>query len=252
MDNKTVGAWAILLVLFFNLGVRAQTPKTYVQKIPGTDRVFTMVGIPSGKFTIGSKSILADSDEAPVAEVELEAFWMCNHEVTFGEWDAYFKDQSIPQVKNMDGITRATPQYIDLTWGMGREPNHPANSMSQQAAIMYCRWLYAKTGLFFRLPTEAEWEYACKSNEKAVDAASLGDVAWFAGNSEGKFQLVMGKKPNAWGLFDMLGNLSEWTLDQYDPQYYATIPKANPVSPPGPRYPRVARGGSFMDQTNQL
>lgn len=241
-----------LAFLFLSYGVLAQSPKTYVQKIPGTDRVFTMVGIPAGKFTLGSKSILADTDEAPTADVELSAFWMCNHEVTFGEWDAYFKDQSVPQVKNMDGITRATPQYIDLTWGMGREPNHPANSMSQQAALMYCKWLYSKTGIFFRLPTEAEWEYACKANEKSIDPGTLSDVAWFADNSENKFHLVMEKKPNAWGLFDMLGNLSEWTLDQYDPQYYATITNKNPVTTPGPRYPRTVRGGSYMDASNQL
>lgn len=246
----------VRLFLFFiviSLPAWGQQDKTYEQKIPGTAVSFTMVAIPGGSFTLGSKSILADNDERPTADIELSPFWIAEHEVTFAEWDAYFKDSAIPQVKNMDGITRATPQYIDLTWGMGREPNHPANSMSQQAALMYCKWLYSKTGIFFRLPTEAEWEYACKANEsKPLDPSTLPDVAWLADNSGGKFQLVKQKKPNAWGLYDMLGNLSEWTMDQYDQQYYATITHKDPMANPTSRYPKTARGGSFVDAANQL
>ena len=231
----------------------AQKEKDYNQKLPGTNVSFTMVAVPSGTFTLGSKSILADPDERPPVEVELSAFWIGQHEVTFAEWDAFFKDSSLPQVKTMDGITRATPQYIDLTWGMGREPSHPANSMSQQAALMYCRWLYARTGIFYRLPTEAEWEYACKAGGTGfVDTAVLPEIGWYAENSAGKFQLVMQKKANAWGLFDMLGNLSEWTIDQYLPEYYATVAKTNPITTPATRYPKVARGGSFQDAPNQL
>ena len=64
---------------------------------------------------------MADSDEAPLREIELSPFWMSEHEVTFEEWDLYFNDMSLPQSKTIDGITRATPQYIDLTWGMGRD-----------------------------------------------------------------------------------------------------------------------------------
>jgi formylglycine-generating enzyme required for sulfatase activity len=247
----------ILRVTIFFLciipAVQAQKEKTYQQKLPGSDVSFTMVAIPAGTFTLGSKSILADADESPPVEVSLSPYWIGQHEVTFAEWDVFFKDATIPQVKNMDGITRATPQYIDLTWGMGREPNHPANSMSQQAALMYCRWLYARTGIFYRLPTEAEWEYACKAGDaKPIDAGILPEFGWFTGNSSGKFQPVMLKKANTWGLFDMLGNLSEWTLDQYDPQSYATLPAKDPLMAPGTRYPKTVRGGSYMDAPNQL
>lgn len=242
-----------LLLLTFACPAFGQKEKTYVQKIPGTSVSFSMVAIPGGQFSLGSKSILADPDEKPTAEIELSPFWIAEHEVTFAEWDAYFKDSSVPQVKNMDGITRATPQYIDLTWGMGRDPNHPANSMSQQAALMYCRWLHTKTGIFFRLPTEAEWEYACKAGEtKPADPSTLGDYGWFAGNSSSKFQLVMQKKPNAWGLFDMLGNLSEWTLDQYDAQYYNAINHKDPMTTATARYPKTVRGGSYLDAQNEL
>jgi len=243
----------ILILFLLASPAMGQKEKTYSQKIPGTEMAFTLVAVPGGKFTLGSKSILADSDESPTVEIELSPYWIGEHEVTFAEWDAFFKDSAVPQVKNMDGVTRATPQYIDLTWGMGREPNHPVNSLSQQAALMYCRWLYSKTGIFFRLPTEAEWEYACKAGEtKLPDPATVGEYGWFSENSEAKFQLVKQKKPNAWGIYDLLGNLSEWTLDQYEPQGYSALERKDPMVTHGSRYPKAVRGGSFEDPANQL
>jgi formylglycine-generating enzyme required for sulfatase activity len=245
--------YRILLLLALASPAMGQKEKTYTQKIPGTSITFTMVAVPGGKFTLGSKSILADNDEGPPVEVELSPYWIGEHEVTFAEWDALFKDATVPQAKNMDGITRATPQYIDLTWGMGRDANHPVNSLSQQAALMYCRWLYSRTGLFYRLPTEAEWEYACKAGEtKLPDPATIGEYGWYSENSGAKFQLIKQKKPNAWGLYDMLGNLSEWTLDQYDPQGYSSLARKDPQVTPGTRYPKAVRGGSFQDGANQL
>lgn len=245
----------LLLILFFlpNSSLHSQ-PKGYDQKIAGSSITFKMLVIPAGKFKIGSKSILADVDESPVAEIALSSFWMGEHEVTFEEWDIYFKDMSLPQSKNIDGVTRATPQYIDLTWGMGREDKHPANSMSQQAAMMYCKWLYIKTGNFFRLPTEAEWEYACKADnlETNMDIAAMKESGYFKDNSEAKFHHVKEKKPNAWGLYDMLGNLSEWTVDQYDPAYYQKISGKDPITTPSSKYPRTVRGGSYLDNANQL
>jgi formylglycine-generating enzyme required for sulfatase activity len=212
-----------------------------------------MVAIPAGKFQIGSKNPMADNDEAPQKEIELTSFWMSEHEVTFAEWDQYFKDDALPQSKTIDGVTRATPQYIDLTWGMGRAAEQPTNSMSQQAAVMYCKWLYSKTGSFYRLPTEAEWEYACKAGSTtAPDLKALAEVAWSKENSGTKFHAVKTKKPNAWGLYDMLGNLSEWTIDQYSAAYYQTIPAKDPITTPGSKYPRTVRGGSYLDDATQL
>jgi formylglycine-generating enzyme required for sulfatase activity len=232
---------------------RSQAPKTYDQKL-GPNVNFKMVAVPGGKFQIGSKSIMADNDESPSTEIELSPFWIAEHEVTFAEWDLYFNDASLPQSKNIDGVTRATPQYIDLTWGMGRDVNHPVNSMSHQTTMMYCKWLYSKTGFFYRLPTEAEWEYACRAgtNSSALEPEALKTLGYFKDNSDNKFHHVKEKKPNAWGLYDMLGNLSEWTIDQYDPAYYATINKTDPMTTPGPKYPRTARGGSYLDNATQL
>lgn len=211
-----------------------------------------MIAVPGGKFTIGSKNPLADADEAPQKEIEVSPFWMEEHEVTFAEWDLYFKDSSLPQTKHVDGITRATPQYIDLTWGMGRAANQPTNSMSQQAAIMYCKWLYSKTGFFYRLPTEAEWEFACKAGSTAApDLKAIADLAYSKENSGAKFHPVKEKKPNAWGFYDMLGNLSEWTIDQYDPAYYQKIASKDPITTPGAKYPRTVRGGSYLDDATQ-
>jgi formylglycine-generating enzyme required for sulfatase activity len=227
--------------------------QTYEQKIPNANVSFKMISLPAGKFTIGSKSPVADPDEAPTKEIEVSAFWMEEHEVTFAEWDQYFKDSSLPQTKNIDGVTRATPQYIDLTWGMGRAADQPTNSMSQQAAVMYCKWLYSKTGFFYRLPTEAEWEYACKAGTTtAPDLKAIAGMGYSKENSGEKFHAVKQKKPNAWGLYDMLGNLSEWTIDQYDPAYYQKIAAKDPTTVPGSKYPRTVRGGSFLDDASQL
>jgi len=226
--------------------------KPYDQRMPGSPVSFRMVAIPEGSFEIGSKAIMADNDESPQKQISISAFWIAEHEVTFEEWDLYFQDTSIPQSKELDGITRATPQYIDLTWGMGRNAKQPVNSMSQQAALMYCKWLYNKTGVFYRLPTEAEWEYVCKAGGKGPDQAKLQESAIYKDNSNGKFQLVKSKNANAWGVYDMLGNLSEWTLDQYDPAYYSKIAAQDPHTTPGPKYPRTVRGGSFQDEATAL
>lgn len=249
---------ALLLFSAFYQYSPAQEITTYDQAIPGTSITFKMAAIPAGKFTIGSPVTEKGrgTDEGPQKNITLSPFWMGVKEVTFTEWDSYFKDVTLPQTKNLDGVTRATPQYIDLTWGMGRDGKHPTNSMSHAAAMVYCKWLYTKTDIFFRLPTEAEWEYACRAGstsnpfEKGVN--NLKEHGYFKENSNGKFHHVGQLKPNAWGLYDMLGNLSEWTLDQYDPAYYEKISSQDPVTIPATKYPKTAKGGSYMDEGKEL
>lgn len=246
-----------LLLLFGCCQVVAQDFKTYEQTIPKSDVRFKMIAIPAGTFTMGSpfSEPGRDEDEGPQKKVQIDAFWMGEHEVTFAEWDAFFKNMDVPQTKpiDVDAISRPTAQYIDLTWGMGRDDRQPTNSMSQAAAIMYCKWLYTQTGVFYRLPTEAEWEYACRAGSTTAypygdDPSALKEYAYYKDNSGNKFHKVSQLKPNRWGLYDMLGNLSEWTLDQYNPAAYASLSDGakNPLTPPGPRYPRVARGGSYQ------
>jgi len=248
----------MLLLLLCNALV-AQKLSPYEERIPNTPVTFRMVAIPAGSFAIGSPQAEAgrDEDEGPQKKVALAAFWMGEHEVTFSEWDAFFKNMEVPQTKAIavDAVSRPTAQYIDLTWGMGRDDKQPSNSMSQAAAIMYCKWLYNQTGVFYRLPTEAEWEYACRAGTTTSfpfgnEATPLKDYAYTKDNSDGKFHKVAQLKPNAWGLYDMLGNLSEWTLDQYDPKAYDALAAQteNPLKAPGPRYPRVVRGGSYLSE----
>lgn len=222
-----------------------------------------MVPISAGIFTIGSPSGEKgrNVDEGPQKKVKVSGFWMGEKEVTFEEWDSFFKNMEVPQTKNItvDAVSRPTAQYIDLTWGMGRDAKQPTNSMSQQAALMYCKWLYEKTGVFYRLPTEAEWEYSCRAGSQTTypfgsDIKSLAANGFFKENSGGKFQKTASLKPNRWGLYDMLGNVSEWTLDQYDPKAYEKLPSdaRDPLNPPASKYPKVTRGGSYLDEAAEL
>jgi len=221
---------------------------------------FKMVPIQAGKFLIGSKATEKNrkADEGPQKEIQVAAFWMSAYEVTRDELDVFLKDESTSQNVTADAITRPSAQYVDLSWGMGKEGGYPANSMSQRTAIMYCRWLYEKTKIFYRLPTEAEWEYACRAGTQTVyhfgnDPALLGKYAWYAKNSEDKFHKVGQKLPNAWGLYDMLGNLMEWTLNHYTPNAYEdyksidSVPVAN-----NKKYPKSVRGGGFSESANEL
>jgi formylglycine-generating enzyme required for sulfatase activity len=237
----------------------SQEIKPYEQAISGTAVKFKMAAIPSGNFTMGSPDSekAHEPDELPQRKVEVSAFWIGVTEVTFGEWDSFFKNMDVPQTKaiSVDAISRPTAQYIDLTWGMGRDAKQPTNSMSQQAALMYCQWLYYKTGVFYRLPTEAEWEYACRAgNENGTDFKNLAGIGYFKDNSQGKYHKVAELKPNAWGLYDMLGNLSEWTLDQYLPDAYQKLnyQSKDPLVPPAAKYPKVVRGGSYLDDAKEL
>lgn len=248
--------FAATVVLNSILPLQAQQLKAYEQEMPGSTVKFKMIPIPAGTFTIGSSTsdALRDDDEGPQKKISLSPFWIAEHEVTFAEWDAFFKSVDVPQTKAiaLDAVSRPTAQYIDLTWGMGRDGKQPTNSMSQAATMMYCKWLYAKTGIFYRLPTEAEWEYACKAGATG-DVKNLKESAYFKDNSSAKFQKVAQLKPNPWGLYDMLGNLSEWTLDQYDATAYQKLSdqSKDPLSPPAARYPRVVRGGSYVSDAKE-
>jgi formylglycine-generating enzyme required for sulfatase activity len=232
----------------------------YSREIPGSKLSFKMVAIKGGSFLMGSAKTdkAAKPDEGPAKSIELSPYWIGAYEVTYDEYDAFFKDESFSRNQVTDAVTRPSPPYIDLTLGMGKEGGFPANSMSHYGALMFCRWLYKKTGEFYRLPTEAEWEYACRAGTTTVypfgnDAASLTKFAWFDKDSENKYHKVGEKEANAWGLYDMLGNVAEWTMDQYDEKYFAGVATAkDPLVPATARHPRTLKGGNYQDPATML
>ncbi len=222
----------------------ARKSEAYKVTIPNTTVSYDMVPIPAGEFTMGSN---AKPDEQPLHKVKLDAFWMQAHEVTWDEYRLFmFASQggeTTHKDEVVDAVSRPTKPYVEMSFGMGLN-GFPAISMTQHAANKYAEWLSARTGEFYRLPTEAEWEYACRAGGTG-EPANLNDVAWYTKNSQGKYQLVATKKPNAWGLYDMLGNVMEWTLDQYAP--YKPGEQVNPWIRGTQPYPHAVRGGSWYD-----
>ncbi len=239
----------------------------YESIIPKIGKAYKMVAIPGGEFTLGSPGteIAHQPDESPQVKVKIEPFWMAEAEVT---WDMFLpfmlttearwkdgakKDVPKPTDTPVDAVSSPTTPYTDMTFGMGQD-GYPALSMTQHSANKFCQWLSAQTGHFYRLPTEAEWEYAARAGTTTTwfwgdDVAQLDDYAWWDQNSDAKSQLVKQKKPNPWGLYDIIGNVAEWTLDQYSEGYYATLSAGvvSPLNMPTTIYPRAARGGSWFD-----
>jgi len=239
------------------LPAAAGKPAAYKVTIPNTTVTYGMAPVPAGEFLMGSAG---PGDAQPQHKVRLDAFWMQTHEVT---WDSYLMFMFADQAKEtdhpdviVDALSRPTGPHLEMSFGRGNN-GFPAISMTQHAANKYAEWLSAKTGEYYRLPTEAEWEYACRAGSPAGSpAAPLGDYAWFVTNSPmgsfsgGTYHPIGTKKPNAWGLYDMLGNVMEWTLDQYKP--YVNAEAENPWVRSTTSYPHAVRGGSWHDEAAQV
>lgn len=243
----------------------------YAESVPGSEVKIDMVAIAGGKFMMGSAAGEAGraEDEGPQHEVAVGAFWMSATEITWDMYDQFAfsldlkkeKAQDAPSrpASGVDAVTRPTPPYADEAFGYGKG-SQPAISMTHHAAMEYCRWLSQKTGKTYRLPTEAEWEYASRAGTQTAysfgdDSKRLGEYGWFLDNSEGGPRRVAQKKPNQWGLFDMYGNIAEWCLDHYDKDFYSTLksPVVAPVLLPSDRrYPHTVRGGSWDDEAPLL
>jgi formylglycine-generating enzyme required for sulfatase activity len=283
-QHETCRAFAPLLIGALLLAPRAVAQqaateagmKPYTEAIPGTDVKFDLVPIRGGTFKMGSPSgePKRNADEGPQHEVKIPPFWMGKHEVTWDEFDQFAFSMDLKKKqregidpskqpegeKLADAITRPTPPYADETFGLGRK-GQPVICITHHAAMEYCRWLSAKTGKVYRLPTEAEWEYACRAGTTTAysfgdDPAKIKDYAWYVDDCE-RPQPVGKKKPNPWGLYDMHGNVAEWCLDHYLADYYKQAPKDGPwvapvVLPDAKEYPYVARGGSWDDDPEAL
>ena len=261
----------ILVCFSFNFSLSQEKFNEYNQYILNTNYGFELSPIVGGQFLMGSplneKNRLAD--EGPVHKVQVDSFWMAKHETT---WDLYnlFMSRNLDEFQpafnsknevniDIDAVSGATTPYVEMSFGMGTD-GFPAISMTQLAAKKFCQWLSAITGNFYRLPTEAEWEYACRAgSEKAYsfgdDPKELNNYAWFKDNSNNKYHKVGQKLPNNWGLYDMHGNVSEWTLDAYNATTYLKASQnliKNPIVKPIKLYPRVVRGGSWKSSYFRL
>lgn len=254
--------WAVcaLLVVLLAAGRASSTPVQRDErvKIPGTDVSFDLVYVPGGTFRMGSDAGApgADDDEIPAHEVRVAPFWIGRHEVTHDEFDR-FRHRRLDSAAtalaadpfDVDGVTRPSPPYEDPAHGM-RKSGHPAVGMTRRAALAYARWLSEKTGRLFRLPTEAEWELACRLGSAPVaDGEASG--AWVEGVADRRYRAVGEGPMDALGLVDLRGNVAEWVLDSYDAGAYATRAgepvEVDPVVGDPPSGRGVVRGGSYRD-----
>ncbi|HVY71325.1 MAG TPA: SUMF1/EgtB/PvdO family nonheme iron enzyme [Verrucomicrobiae bacterium] len=244
--------------------------KAYSDGVQGTGVSFDLVPIPAGEYTMGSPASEPGrkADEGPQHKVSISPFWMGKCEVTWNEFELFmYPDEEKKRITSngsvysdalSDAVSRPTKPYVEMSFGMGRD-GFPAISMTQHMANKYCEWLSARTGHYYRLPTEAEWEYACRAGTTTAysfgdDPAQLDDYAWYTKNSDSKYQKVGKKKPNPWGLYDMHGNVAEWVIDQYEPNYdkYVGSMAKDPWTPSTKPYPHAVRGGSWDDEPDKL
>lgn len=233
----------------------------YDESIPGTIVKFGMIPIPAGTFIIGSEETEhgRSSDEGPRRKISLPAFWIGKCEVTWDEYELFMYAPDLAGAEDgdaPDAVSHPTKPYSDPSFGMGIE-GYPATSLTHHAASKYCEWLSTKTGHFYRLPTEAEWEYAARAGTSSAysfgdDPALLPEYACFQNL---QYAPVGSHKPNPWGLYDMHGNVAEWTLDQFQPDAYTHL-KVGPAPGTWVRstqpYPHVVRGGSWHDPPERL
>jgi formylglycine-generating enzyme required for sulfatase activity len=232
---------SIFLSSLFILGMIQSGCKTYAQSPKELTNSIGMklVLIPKGTITMGSPESEQGRQKDEV-----------HHEVTISK-DYYLGVYEVTQAQ-YEKVMGANPSYFKDNAVRGDSSNHPVELVPWEDAVEFCKKLSdlpeeKKAGRVYRLPTEAEWEYACRAGSKVAysfgeDSKSLGDYAWFGGNSGVQTHPVGEKKANAWGLYDMHGNVWEWCSD-----WYGEYPKGAVSDPSGPNEGsrRVGRGGSW-------
>ncbi len=218
--KKTTGLKDIMKhILFLSLWAAAVTAQTGTVITNSID--MKLVLLPAGTFTMGSNpdDILHQADEILHTVIISKPFYISLTEVTQQQWRCLgFNDKSFFKGDSL-----------------------PVEKVSWQEAVAFCQKLSQKEGKTYRLPTEAEWEYACCAGSGQASEA-LADHAWFYDNSDEQTHPIAQKKANNWGLFDMLGNVAEWCADYYAAEYPAIA--SDPQGPATGTY-RVMRGGSW-------
>jgi len=219
-----------------------------------------MVFVQGGTFQMGSNE--GENDEKPVHSVTVGSFYMGKYEVTVAQFRQFINETGYQTDADKDGGSyiwtgSEWEKHNLVNWNcdaeghiyLQNEYNHPVIHVSWNDATEYCRWLSRKTSKSYRLPTDAEWEYAARGGNQSrgymySGSNTLGDVAWFFDNSDSKTHPVGKKQSNELGIYDMSGNVWEWCSDWYGSDYYSSSPSNNPKGPVEGSY-RVLRGGSW-------
>jgi formylglycine-generating enzyme required for sulfatase activity len=224
--------------------------------------------IPPGQFLMGSPDDEPGrhAQEGPQHEVFLtKPFYLGVHHVTVGQFKSFATEKAYQtEAEKGGGAERRVSDTgnkwdLQANWqspGFEQTDDHPVVCVSWNDARAFCDWLSAKEGKQFVLPTEAQWEYACRAGSRKKfffgdDEQALTQHAWYGANSERKTHPVGQKKPNAWGLYDIHGNASNWTADWYAADYYQKSPKEDPAGPGAGTW-RVVRGGNWSDEARSL
>jgi formylglycine-generating enzyme required for sulfatase activity len=244
----------LLPLVGFALGCQSGSSPTVVQTQPTitTKSGVEMVLIPAGSFDMGSRH--GREDEGPVHKVGIDSFLMDKLEVTQAEYEKLGQLEAFPNPSHFRGPDLPVEQ---VTWPQAARF---CNARSRFEGLQPCYNEDSGACDFqangYRLPTEAEWEYACRAGTDTDysfgnEVRKLGDFAWFADNAAKRTHPVGQRKPNAWGLFDMHGNVAEWCHDVYDKSSYQTSRDKNPRGPSdGKEY--VLRGGSWKSPAEAL
>ncbi|MFI4897601.1 MAG: formylglycine-generating enzyme family protein [Phycisphaerales bacterium JB059] len=182
------------------------TPETMAVRVPGTALEFELVRCPGGEFV---------SDEGKT--VEVGALWVLRTEVTWDLYDVFVFALDEAEGEGVDGVSRPSKPYVPPDRGYGHA-GYPAIGMTRAGAEAFCAWLEARTGLEARLPTRAEWAHLARGGAVEPNGlpavAALEDFAWFEANTDNATEPVGQKRPNGFGLHDMLGNVAEWVTTE--------------------------------------
>jgi sulfatase modifying factor 1 len=203
--------------------------KTVVE-IPGTTLKFELVTLAKGKASVGSPG------GGAAREVELKGFKIASREVTWAEFDAFFFDRT---PKGLDAVTRPSESrtwLVEILPHEFFEPKHPVTNVRWHSAIQYCQWLSKKTGAYYRLPSEAEWEYAARAGSGKPGPEDTEKLGWYGSNSGNRTHIGGERAPNAFGLYDMIGNVWEYVLEPFAP----------------PEHDPVLKGGSWKSAAEEL
>ena len=245
----TATLWSILVVLFFQAG--CSSPQQPNNKTLTNSIGMKLVLIPKGKFMMGSPPDEKGSKENEHRhEVTISRdYYLGMHEVTQAQYEQIMEKN--PSRFQGDSVTERHPETGRIVKEVDRG-NHPVEQVSWEDAVKFCQRLSAlpeekKAARVYRLPSEAEWEYACRAGSQMAysfgsDEESLVNFGWYGPNSKGMTHAVGLKKANAWGLYDMHGNVWEWCED-----WYGEYPKGSMIDPRGPEEGsgRVGRGGCW-------